>query len=66
MKSFLGAPRPLFDFGQVFNDRPYRVLDLGGASGIHYWAARQLVPKETRLDWRVVETSPMAKWGGRG
>jgi putative methyltransferase (TIGR04325 family) len=43
-------------------DRPIRVLDVGGACGAHYFAARHLAPA-ARFDWCVVETGAMISAG---
>lgn len=38
-----------------------RVLDFGGACGMHYFIARALLPPSCRLRWIVVETPTMVK-----
>lgn len=39
-----------------------RVLDFGGAAGMHYFLARQLLPHSTRIQWVVVETPTMVEF----
>lgn len=36
-----------------------RVLDFGGAAGVHYFLTRFLLDSSIKLDWRVVETKAM-------
>jgi putative methyltransferase (TIGR04325 family) len=33
-----------------------RVIDFGGAAGVHYFTARRLLPENIKLDWRIIET----------
>lgn len=42
-------------------NQPVRVLDFGGACGLHYFEIKQLVKPGTPLLWCVVETTEMVK-----
>jgi hypothetical protein len=44
--------------------RPLRILDFGGACGLHYRVARAAVPN-LPVRWAVVETPAMAERGSR-
>lgn len=43
--------------------RTLKVLDFGGACGLHYFEVRRLLPPEISLQWYVVETTEMVKRG---
>jgi len=45
------------------NKKELKILDFGGACGLHYFEIRALVKPETKLVWCVVETTEMAKRG---
>ncbi len=57
----LGATRTLVGVAAAHGRSPLRVLDLGGAAGLHYAVARSVLPADVRLDWRVVETAAMVQ-----
>lgn len=38
-----------------------KVIDFGGAAGLHYFVARKLLPADLELQWVVVETPVMAE-----
>ncbi len=40
-----------------------KVLDFGGACGLHYFEVRRMLPAEISLEWYVIETTEMAKRG---
>ena len=45
----------------IAREERIQVLDFGGAAGAHYFLARSIVPKSTKLNWVVVETPAMAE-----
>lgn len=59
----IGSARILIGLGLISSpaDRPIRVLDFGGAAGFHYLVARATQPQDRAFDWRVVETSSLAR-----
>lgn len=40
-----------------------KVLDFGGACGLHYFEVRRMLPADIALEWYVIETTEMAKSG---
>lgn len=48
----------------VGRENQINVLDFGGAAGAHYFLARSILPKSTKLNWVVVETPAMAERAG--
>jgi putative methyltransferase (TIGR04325 family) len=42
------------------SSEPWRIIDVGGAAGAHYFQVRALLPRDTQLRWTVVETPAMA------
>jgi len=45
----------------IAQEEQIHVLDFGGAAGAHYFLARSIVPKSTKLKWVVVETPAMTE-----
>ncbi len=40
---------------------PFRVIDVGGAAGAHYFELQSVLPTPLRVQWVVVETASMAE-----
>jgi putative methyltransferase (TIGR04325 family) len=62
-----GATRLLAALGVIFSDRAlpatFRVLDLGGELGIHYWWVQPRLSSHTTLRWDICETPAMVRAG---
>ncbi len=44
---------------------PFRVIDLGGGPGKHFFLLRRAIPRELDLEWHVVETPAMVNQARR-
>jgi len=61
----MGSLRPLIGAGLVPCQQKIRVLDFGGAAGLHYFTTRHFLPPGTALEWHVVETPSMVRQADR-
>jgi putative methyltransferase (TIGR04325 family) len=45
----------------IYSKKDLRILDFGGACGVHYFDAKRFIPKDVTLKWYIVETPQMIK-----
>ena len=54
-----GLIQTLFSTVAIKEDSENKILDFGGAAGIHYWVIRSAFEADTKIKWCVVETPQM-------
>jgi putative methyltransferase (TIGR04325 family) len=53
--------RPLVALGLALKKEEIRVIDFGGACGVHYFTAKAVFGERIKLAWRVVETEGLVR-----
>ena len=51
----------ILKYMSLANKNTFNILDFGGACGVHYYEIRDLLPKDIKLKWYIVETEQMVK-----